>query len=371
MGLKVLVTGGSGMLGNHVSPFLKEQGHQVTNFDIKPPAKGSANDLACFPFVRGSLLSLSDCLRAIAHAQPDVIVHLAAIPHNSEIQPAYAMEYDPVTQDGVRFMQTMDEDETMKTNTMGTYYLLDAARRLGVKKVVFISSLFVLGIGFRISGTPFVPEYLPIDENHPCSPEDTYSLSKLLDEQICRSFASAYGMQIVALRLFGVFYPDSEFHQKIYKFNINVPPAKNEKAASMFNGIYQYVDARDAARAVGLAMTAENLRPFEAFFLSTDTTFQENTTEVIAKRWPAYTLMGRNIAGTDGLVSIEKAKRLLGYQPAFSWRNRKQETRSRNKFRISLCRISTFQGSRPAYSNQSKSALLSLARPQLLAYSPI
>jgi len=320
MSKRILVTGGSGRLGNYVSPYLKSKGYQVTTFDIQLPVSGSPNDKEKIPFVKGDLLSLGDCMRAIAHAQADVIVHLGAIPFNSEIQPAYAKEYNPYLQNGARFIQRLDEDQTMKTNTMGTYYLLDAARRLGVKKVIFTSTYYVVGIGFRISGTPFIPQYLPIDEEHPCTPEDTYGLSKLLGEEICKAFSRAYGIDVVVLRLLGVYYPDNEFSKKIYNFNINVPPAQNEDEAYIIGNTYQYVDARDIARIIELSIEAQNLNPYEVFFVATDTVYAESTQEVIAKRWPYLKEMGKNIRGTDGIISIDKARRLLGYEPAYSWR---------------------------------------------------
>lgn len=317
---KVLVTGGSGRLGNYVSPYLKSKGYQVTNFDIQLPAPGSPNERERIPFVKGDLLSLGDCMRAIATAQADVIVHLAAIPYNSEIQLAYAREYNPYLQNGARFIQRLDEDQTMKTNVMGTYYMLDAARRLGVKKFIFISTYYVVGLGFGISGNPFVPQYLPIDEEHPCTPEDTYGLSKLLGEEMCKSFSRAYGIEVVVLRLLGVYYPDDEFSKRIYKFNINVPPAKNKGEEYISGNTYQYVDARDVAKIIELSIEAQNLNPYEVFFVATDTVYTEDTQEVIAKRWPYLKEMGKNIAGTDGIISIDKARRLLGYTPAYSWR---------------------------------------------------
>lgn len=317
---KVLVTGGSGRLGNYVSPHLKSRGYLVTNFDVVPSPEGSACAAEKIPFVRGNLTDLGDCMRAVAHAQPDVIVHLGAIAHNTETQPAYAMEYNKETQTGSRFIQVHDEDETMKTNVMGTYYLLDAARRLGVKRVVAASSYFVLGIGFRLSGTPYIPDYLPMDEEHPCTPQDTYSLSKLLDEEILKGFARAYGIRSVALRLLGVYYPDSERHRQMYQFNIEVPAVKEGETGYMNNTTYQYVHARDVAAAVELSIEAENLGEFEPFFLATDTLYTEPTAAVIAKRWPPLAEKGKDIRGTDGVISIERARRLLHYEPAHSWR---------------------------------------------------
>jgi len=320
MAKNILVTGASGKLGNYVSPYLKQKGYNVTNFDKLPQPPGSANVEAGIPFVRGDLLSLGDCMRAIAHAQPDVIVHLGAIPFNTEIQPAYARDY--AFADGARFVQAMDEDETMKVNTMGTYYLMDAAHRMGVKHVVAATSYFVLGIGFRLSGTSFVPEYLPIDEEHPCVPEDTYSLSKLLDEEILKAYTRAYGIRTVALRLLGVYYQDNAWCNDIYKFGITVPEAEDHERDYMISNTYQFVDSRDVARIIELSIEAKNLAPYEAFFVSTDTEYLEDTTEVIKKRWPSLMEKGRHMKGTEGIISIEKARRLLGYEPAFSWRRK-------------------------------------------------
>ena len=324
MAKNILVTGASGRLGNIVGPYLKEKGFNVTNFDKLPQNPESLNVKLNIPYIQGDLLSLGDCMRAIAHAQPDVIVHLAAIPNNTELQPAYSREYTWAS-DGARFVQRLSEDETMKVNTMGTYYLLDAARRMGVKDIIAATSYFVLGIGFRISGTSFAPEYLPIDEDHPCSPEDTYSLSKLLNEETMKAFCRAYGMRCIAMRLMGVYHESNELSKKIYKFGINVPDPKENEVDYMISTTYQYVDGRDVAQFIALAIDAKGLEPFEAFYLATDTIYKDKTVDVIKKRWPSLAKkgMGADIKGHDGIISCEKAKKLVGYKPQYSWRDKK------------------------------------------------
>lgn len=319
----VLITGASGNLGNIVGPYLKDKGYNVTNFDKKPQAPDSPNAKAGLPYVIGNLLSLSDCMRAIAHAQPDVIIHLGAIPFNSEIQPAYGREYSFKT-DGARFTQAMDEDETMNVNTMGTFYLLDAARRLGVKEIIAATSYFSLGIGFRLSGTSFMPEYLPLDEEHPSVPEDTYSLSKYLNEETLKAFSRAYGMRCIAMKLMGIYYDDNEWCKEVYNFDINVPEPTPEEVDYMIGTTYQYVDGRDVARFIELALKAENLNPYEDFFVVTDTFYNDDTVDVIKRRWPSFAAkgLGMDIKGRDGLISYEKSRRLLGYEPQFSWRNK-------------------------------------------------
>ena len=303
---KILVTGGSGRLGGYVTPRLMEEGHEVTDFDCvpHPPAEGPRA-----PFIKGDLTSLEDCLRALTYAEADTIVHLGALPGPREM-----IKGRP----GWRSEQVAPEDETMRTNTMGTYYLLDAARRLGfVRRVVFASSFYTLGLGNRISDAPFVVEYLPIDEDHPMRPEDSYGLSKVFGEELLRSYARAYGISGIAFRLMGVHYPNNP--NSVHKFGIT-PESKPGHIGGPKITTYQYVDARDVAQACVLAVSATGLDPFEPFYLSTDTVYTESTQSLVARVWPDLVEMAKGIPGTEGIISIERAKKKLGYVPQYSWR---------------------------------------------------
>jgi nucleoside-diphosphate-sugar epimerase len=323
MAKNILVTGGSGRLGNYVCSHLKRQGYNVSSFDVAASPPESDNVKEGIPFVQGDLLDLGDCLRAIAFARPDVIVHLAAITGPTELLSPYGEKAAPA-KSPLRYMQRRPEDDCMKINTMGTFYVLDAARRMNVKDLIISSSYYATGIGGRWSGTTYTPQYLPIDEDHPCMPESTYALSKYLGEEIGKAFARAYEMKIIALRYMGIFYENNENSRKLYKFGINVEPADNQNKGQMVDNTYQYADARDIANITDLCIQKirdSAIKPFEAFFVSTDTTYLENTAEVIAKRWPFLREAGKNMNGTEGVFSIEKAKRLLGYKPVYSWRN--------------------------------------------------
>jgi nucleoside-diphosphate-sugar epimerase len=323
MGKNVLVTGSSGMLGNFVCPYLKEQGYNVCGFDVALPNPAAANAQAGIPFVQGNLTSLGDCLRAIAFAQPDVIVHLGAIRFNAELQPPFAKTYNTKITDGARFIHRLPEDATMEINTMGTFYVLDAARRLGVKHVVFASSYFVLGLGFRLSGTSYEPDYLPMDEDHPMRPEDSYSLSKVVGEEICQAFVRAYDMRVVAMRLLGVYYHDNEVSRNQNKFDITVPQSTPEDKGYLITSTYQYADARDVAIFVKLSIEANNLQPFEPFFVATDTVYNEPTSVIVPRRWPFLGDKAKNIPGFEGLISTKKAERMLGFKSQYTWRTQK------------------------------------------------
>lgn len=211
----------------------------------------------------------------------------------------------------------MPEDETMRVNTMGTFYLMDAARRLGVQTVIMASTYFVLGVGNRISSSPFKVSYLPIDEKHPLRPEDTYSLSKLLAEEILSAFNRAYGIRTVALRLLGVHYPEHARH------TFGQTPLMESTATSVTGLVgttWQYVDARDVAQACRLALEAEGMNGFEAFFLATDTTLLEDTRVVVERLYPELEEMAATLCGKQGIISIEKARAKLGFTPQHSWR---------------------------------------------------
>ena len=301
----VLITGGAGRCARYVAAELEGR-YNVTLFDRVTPSQSRIPWETKLPFVLGDLTNLGDCMRAIAHAKADAIIHLGAIP--------YATEH-ALRMSSIPGLPRLPEDETMRVNTMGTFYILDAARRLGVQKVVMASTFYVLGLGFRHSKDPFVVEYLPIDEEHPLRPEDTYSLSKLLGEEMLKAFGRAYGIQGIAFRLMGIDYPDDPRHRKNH-----VPEVTPNHVGGPIGTTYQYVDARDVAQACRLALEAEGLDLFEAFYLSTDTQLAEETRTVVERLYPDLREMAKNLHGYEGIISIEKARRKLGYEPKHSWR---------------------------------------------------
>lgn len=298
----ILVTGASGRLGPYVVRQLLEEGHAVTGFDVvKPPEDwpGAAG------LVTGDLTSLGDCMRALTYSAAETIVHLGGIPGPRELIHGRAAT------------QRAPEDETMRANTMGTYYLLDAARRLDVKQIIMASTFYTLGLGNRISSDPFVVEYLPIDEDHPLRPEDSYGLSKLFGEEMLRAYVRAYGMKAVAFRLFGIQFPHNDNSAK----HGIVPESRPDHVGGPIGTTYQYVDARDVANACGLAVKATGLDDFEAFYLSTDTEYDEDTKDLVARVWPDLAEMASKLQGNEGIITDARAREKLGYKPQYSWRN--------------------------------------------------
>jgi nucleoside-diphosphate-sugar epimerase len=298
----ILITGGAGNLGRVVSEELKDR-YNITLFDRTRPQDAPIPWETNLPFVLGDLTDFGDCMRGIAQAKADAVLHFGALAGPTELMPP-------------RYQQRMREDETMRVNTMGTFYMIDAARRLGVQRFAMASTYYVLSVDFNISGKPFWPKYLPIDEKHPCEPESTYGLSKLLDEQILATFQRAYDIGTVAFRLMGVEYA----HRPVHKYGIR-PEARPGHVGGPMGTTWQYVEARDIAQACDLYLQSPGFPQFEAFYLSTDTALAEETADAVRRLYPDIAHLADGLKGYEGIISIKKAQEMLGYQPKYSWRN--------------------------------------------------
>jgi nucleoside-diphosphate-sugar epimerase len=280
----VIVTGGSGKLGRAVLADLVAQGYRVLNIDQQLP---TGDRIA--PTVRADLRDFGEVVAALRgvdeHPGPfDAIVHLAAIPAPGQFANA----------------------RTFGNNVPATYHVFEAARLLGIKNVVFASSETVLGLPFD---TP--PPYVPVDEEYYPRPESAYSLGKLVDETIAQQFARwDPAMKLVALRFSNVM--DVADYKAFPRFDSDARKRK-------WN-LWSYIDARDGAQAVRKALEAK-FTGFEAFIIANaDTVMTRANSALMAEVFPGVEIRPTmSVNGT--LLSIDKARRLLGYDPEHSWRN--------------------------------------------------
>jgi len=281
---KVLVTGGSGKLGRAVLRDLVAHGYEVLNLDQHIPA-----EKLC-PSVRVDLTDFGQVAAAILGGVDerggpfDAVVHLAAIPAP-----------------GIAANAT-----TFANNVPTTYNVFEACRLAGIKNITFASSETVLGLPFE---TP--PPYAPVDEEYYPRPESAYSLGKLLDEtmaaQFCRWDPS---LRISALRFSNVMNPED--YAAFPRFDAD-PKARKWN-------LWGYIDARDGAQAVRRCIQAD-FTGFEAFIIANaDTVMTRSNMSLLAEVFPDVETKG-NLTTNGTLLSIEKAKRMLGYSPQFSWRN--------------------------------------------------
>jgi nucleoside-diphosphate-sugar epimerase len=279
----VVVTGGSGKLGQPCLTELVEHGYQVTNVDLAPPPDSSV------PFLKADLTDMGQALEALHQIDDrydgvDAVVHLGAVPAPGLVPNA----------------------ELFRNNAISTYNVFAAARHFGVRNVVWASSETVLGLPFD---TP--PPYVPVDEEYPPRPESSYSLSKTVGEEMARQFCRwEPEMKIIGLRFSNVM---------LIADYAEFPGFDADPARRKWN-LWAYIDARDGAQAVRKALEAP-LTGADVFIIaSPDTVVSRPVTELVAEFYPGVPWK-REVGPHDTLLSIEKARRVLGYDPAYSWRS--------------------------------------------------
>jgi len=193
--MRVLLTGGSGKAGRHVVAYLADKGHKVMNVDKVPLNAPGVHDLVADITDAGQMFSAMRTYAGFDEMEPgtgaktfDAVVHFAAIPR-------LLMAPDP---------------ETWRVNVMGTYNVLEAAVKMGIRKIILASSETTYGVCFSDGQTD--PKVLPLDEAYDIDPMDAYGLSKQVNEVTARGFARRSGADIYALRIGNVIEPD-EYHR--------------------------------------------------------------------------------------------------------------------------------------------------------------
>jgi len=289
----VVVTGGSGKAGRAVCRDLVAHGYTVLNVDTVP-----SPDPVC-GFYKVDLCDLGQVFDALQWTggkdhpfrkfrTPDAVVHLAAIP----------------------VPDTVPEDVTFRNNVMSTYNVFDAAVRSGVKRIVWASSETTLGLPLSPSNPP---AYAPIDEDHPMRPESAYSLSKDLAEEMARQIHRWNpDTGFIGLRLSNVMEP------KDYE---RFAGWQDDPHFREWN-LWGYIDARDCAQAVRKALEVDFIGADHFIIANADTVMNEGSAELMKRVFPDVPLK-REVRGTETLLSIDKARRVLGYEPEFSWRDKR------------------------------------------------
>ncbi|MFH5878707.1 NAD-dependent epimerase/dehydratase family protein [Arthrobacter sp. NA-172] len=279
--MRIAVTGGSGKLGRSVVRRLRADGHELMNLDrADGRERGTVTvDLRNYGQVLDVLLGLDD-----RHDGFDAIVHLGAIPAPGLLPDA----------------------ATFENNMLSSYNVFQASRRAGIKKIVYASSETVLGLPFDID-----PPYIPVDEEYPARPESTYSLVKHLEEQMAIELTRwDPQLSVVALRFSNVM--DPEDYEAFPSFDAD---AKLRKW-----NLWAYIDGRDGAQAVARAL--ENGQPgFETFIIAAaDSVMGRSSASLAAEVFPGVNVT-KDLGEHETMLSIDKAKRLLGFSPEHSWRD--------------------------------------------------
>ena len=275
---KVVVTGGSGRLGAGVIEELAASGHTPLNLDRAAPREKLCESWIC------DLTRSGDLYEAFRGA--DAVIHLAAYQAPDMAPPS----------------------EVFRNNIAASYNVLKAAADMGVRRAAMASS--VAAYGFLYAPSMWPPDYLPLDEDHPCQPRDPYALSKVFGEQLADSFVSLGGISVASLRLSGVNF-DPGFASL---------PRRWADPGAQLGTFWSYVDARDAALACRLAVEADFSGHRVVNIAAPTSRYLQPTAELVRAHLPG-TRIREGMTGHWGGLDTARAKELLGFEARHLWRD--------------------------------------------------
>jgi nucleoside-diphosphate-sugar epimerase len=292
MSKRVIVTGGSGLAGKWVVEDLVAHEYEVLNVDRVPMTKATTRtlltDLTDAGQVFNALASSVKLREFDDDIEPkpiDAVVHFAAIP---------------------RIFTTTD-NEVFRINVMATYNVLDAASKLGIKKVILASSETTYGTVFAHGHRD--PVYFPLDEEYPVDPMDSYATSKVINEVTAKAFHRRTGADIYCLRIGNVLDPVD--YQKFATWNAD--PSLRKRIT------WSYIDGRDLAAACRLGIEKDGLG-FQVMNVAADDVSSDLPTAELLKRFYPNVPIKKPLGEFQTILSNDKLKRLLGWKPAYHWR---------------------------------------------------
>ena len=293
MSKRIVFTGGSGKAGRHVVPWLMAKGYDVLNVDLRPlQLPGIKNLTADLTDSGQTFNALSQHFDydgyELGHApnKPDAVVHFAAIP---------------------RILAEPD-NKTFNTNVTSTYNVIEAAMKLGIRKVIIASSETTYGVCFAEGDRDY--HHFPLEEDYDVNPMDSYGLSKVVNEKTARAFAERFKTDIYALRIGNVIEPHE--YERFPSFMAN-PMSRKRNA-------WSYIDARDLGQIVHLCIQKDGLG-FQVFNAVNDTiTLNEPTQQFLKKSCPT-TPHRRKLEGFEAPLSNRKIREVLDFKEEHNWRN--------------------------------------------------
>ncbi|KAI1340701.1 UDP-glucose 4-epimerase [Xylariaceae sp. FL0016] len=299
-GKRIVFTGGSGKAGRHVIPELVKRGHEVLNLDLAPmpnPDGTGENpdvftlktDLTDSGQVFNALtthFNFSGYSRGQVPGAPDVVIHFAAYARNLLVP----------------------DNECFKANATATYNIIEAASKLGVKKVIIASSETTYGVCFAEGDLEY--DHLPLTEDDDVNPMDSYAISKLCGERVARGFARRFGNDIYALRIGNVIEP----HEYVRDFPTHVGQPETRK-----RNAWSYIDARDLGQICHRCIEKDGLG-FQVFNATNDTITTTKPTLEFLKEAAPDTKITRQMDEFEAPLSNKKARDVLGFREEHNWR---------------------------------------------------
>ncbi len=291
---RILFTGGSGKAGKHVIPYLLDQGHRVMNVDLMPLNHPGVDNLIADITDSGQMFNAMSSYAGLdeldgGNGVPrfDAVVHFAAVPR----------------------ILIRPDNETFRVNTIGTYNVIEAAVKLGIKKVIIASSETTYGICF--ADGKINPKTLPLDENYDVDPMDSYGLSKVVNEKTARSFQLRSGFDIYALRIGNVIEPHE--YAILFPHYLKNPEVRRRNA-------FCYIDARDLGQIVDLCLQKDDLG-YQVFNAGNDHNGAIIPSKELAEQFFPGVPITRELEENEALFSNRRIREVLGFKEQHNWRN--------------------------------------------------
>lgn len=292
--MRILFTGGSGKAGRHAVAYLQHQGHRVLNVDLVPLSLDGIENRIADITEAGQMFDVMASYTGFDELEPgtgvprfDAVVHFAAVPR----------------------ILLKSDNECFRVNTLGTYNVIDAALKFGVRKIVFASSETTYGVCFADGLRK--PEYLPLDEKHPTVPEDSYAMSKVVNEATAQCFQRRSGADIYGLRINNVMEPED--YAKFFPAFLKDPSLRRRN-------FFAYIDARDLGHLVDRCLRVDGLG-YETFNASNDNHSVDRTTTELVDEFYFDVPLTREMGTYETFYSNTKAKDMLGFDPQHDWRD--------------------------------------------------
>ena len=272
---------------------LVDHGCTVLNLDTKPLHNPRVRTLITDITDSGqvfnaltSTLELHEFAPSLRAPKIDAIVHFAAIPR----------------------IMLVPDNEVFRINAMGTYNIIEAAEKLGIRKTIIASSETTYGLVF--ANEPRDPAYFPLDEEYPVNPMDSYALSKICNERTAHAFQQRSGADVYAIRIGNVIEPHE--YADFPKFFAD--PGFRKRIA------WSYIDARDLGQIIRLSIETDGLG-FQIFNAAqNDCSSDLPTAELLRRFYPNVPVRGQ-LGEFESLLSNRKTCEMLGFKEQHNWRS--------------------------------------------------